>query len=141
MKKWTLTLLFLGVAMVLGVSTQAFAQTRSSNYIESYLVQAYQGDNRGEVYIDFYVKANSTTPKIGVLEIEIYQSNGNYVTTIKGSTVNRLLSPKSTGFYSFSYHYIGLPGISYHAKVTLCAGTASDYDTRLVRTQTVKAPT
>lgn len=131
-------ILLVCVALVCVVSTRALAQTRFSNYIDSYLVQAYQGNSRGEVYIDFFIKANAIVPKIGALKIEIYQSNGSYVTTIKGSTINSLLSAESNSFYSFSYHYTGVPGMSYYAKVTLCAGTSSDYDTRVVRTQTVE---
>ena len=76
----------------------------------------------------------------GVLKIEIYQSNGSRVTTIQGTTSNGLLSPESSFAHIVTYTYKGVPGITYYAKVTLCAGTNSDYDVRYVQTQKVTAP-
>ena len=132
--------LFVSVFLVCAIGTQAYAQTRASSYVEAYSVSAQRGTHRGEVDIEAMITSNYTVPKIGVLKIEIYQSNGTHITTIQGSTSNGLLASKSSFIHGLTYTYTGVPGTSYYAKVTLCAGTASDYDTRLVRPQTVKAP-
>ena len=116
------------------------AQARASETIVNYTVDAGQGDERGEVSIDFTVRATASFPKIGALKIEIYKANGDYVKTIWGNTSNGLLSPRSGRYYSNTYTYEGTPGVSYYAVVTICAGTATDYDTREITTSTVRAP-
>lgn len=123
-----------------GAQAYAQAEPRGSQYIFSYLVDAYAGDSRGQVKIDCMVKGNFEVQKIGVLKIEIYKSTGSYVTTIHGTTSNGLLSPESSVLHGLTYTYTGVPGTTYYAKVTLCAGTNSDYDTRNVQTQKVTAP-
>lgn len=132
--------LFVSVFLVCVIGTQAYAQTRASSYVEAYSVSAQRGTHRGEVDIVAMITSNCAVPKIGVLKIEIYQSNGKLVTTIQGTTTNGLFSPKSSFTHGYTYTYQGVSGTSYYAKVTLCAGTTSDYDTRFVRTQTVQAP-
>ena len=117
-----------------------FAQARASEYIAFSTAIASPGDERGEVNIEFSVRTEKVLSKIGALKIEIYRSNGSYVTTIWGSTSIGLLSPKSGCIYAATYPYKGTPGVSYYAVVTLCAGTATDYDTREITTSTVRAP-
>ena len=78
--------------------------------------------------------------KLGALKIEIYKTNEEYVKTIWGNTSNGLLSPRSGRYYSNTYTYEGTPGVSYYAVVTICAGTATDYDTREITTSTERAP-
>lgn len=139
MKHWKLWLvLFVSVSLVCVIGTQAYAQTRASSYIEAYSVSAQRGTHRGEVDIAAMITANCAVPKIGVLKIEIYKSDGTHITTIQGTTSNGLLASKSSFTHGLTYTYKGVPGMSYYAKVTLCAGTSSDYDTRFVRTQTVQ---
>lgn len=116
------------------------AQARASENIANHEVNALQGDGRGEISIDFVVRATASLPKIGALKITIYKANGDYVKTIWGNTSNGLLSPKSGRYYSNTYTYEGTPGVSYYAVVTVCAGTATDYDTREITTATVRAP-
>ena len=141
MRRWRLLLaLFVSAVLICIAGMQACAQTRASDYVAQYSVSAYQGENRGQVDIDCYIRAKWAVPKIGVLKIEIYQANGNHVTTIQGSTSNGLLSPKSSLAHIVTYTYKGVPGTTYYAKVTLCAGTNSDYDVRNVQTQKVTAP-
>lgn len=141
MKRWKLGLAFLvSVVLICITGTQAYAQTRASDYIKGYSVSAQQGDYRGQVYIQCDIRANWAVPRIGVKEIQIFQSDGSHVTTIQGTMSNGLIAPKSSIAHIVTYTYKGTPGMSYYAKVTLCAGSASDYDTRLVRTQTVQAP-
>lgn len=141
MRRWNLVFtLLVSVALIFIAGTQAHAQTRASDYIRGYSVYAHPGENRGQVDIECAIRGNSAVSKIGVLKIEIYQSDGTHITTIQGTTFNGLLASKSSFTHGLTYTYKGVPGMSYYAKVTLCAGIASDYDTRLVRTQTVQAP-
>ncbi len=141
MKRWKLGLAFLvSVVLICITGTQAYAQTRASDYIKGYAVSAQQGDYRGQVYIQCDIRANWAVPRIGVKEIQIFRSDGSHMTTIQGTISNGLIAPKSSIAHIVTYTYKGVPGVSYYAKVTLCAGTASDYDTRLVTTQTVQAP-
>lgn len=139
MKRWKLGLGFLvSVVLICITGTQAYAQTRASDYIKGYSVSAQQGAYCGQVNIKCDIRANCAVPRIGVQEIQIFQSDGSYVTTIQGTISNGLIAPKSSVAHIVTYTYKGVPGTSYYAKVTLCAGTSSDYDTRVVRTQTVE---
>lgn len=141
MRKWRSLLAFcVSVVLICIIGTQAYAQTRSSDYFMRYSVSAHQGANRGEMDIECDIRADGIVPKIGVLTIEIYKSDGNRVTTIQGTTSNGLLSPQSSVAHIVTYTYKGVPGTTYYAKVTLCAGTNSDYDVRNVQTQKVTAP-
>lgn len=116
------------------------AQARASESIGSYKIDVEEGDGRGEISIGFTVRATASFPKLGALKIEIYKANGDYVKTIWGNTSNGLLSPRSGRYYSNTYTYEGTPGVSYYAIVTVCAGTATNYDTREATTPTVRAP-
>lgn len=141
MRRWkSLLVFFVSVALICITGTQAYAETRGSDYIKRYSVSAYQGSSRGAMNIKCDIRANWAVSKIGVLEIKIYESDGSYVTTIRGSTSNGLLSSESSFAHIVTYTYKGVPGTTYYAKVTLCAGTASDYDVRYVQTQKVTAP-
>lgn len=141
MRRWRLLLaLFVSGVLICSVGTQAYAQTRASDYVARYSVSAYQGENRGQIDIDCNIRAKWAVPKIGVLKIEIYQSNGRRVTTIEGTISNGLLSSKTSVVHGLTYTYKGVPGTTYYAKVALCAGTNSDYDVRNVQTQKVTAP-
>lgn len=141
MKKWRLLFAFcMSVVLICIAGAQAYAQTRGSDYIKGYAVTAHQGSNRGEIDIKCDIRADGAVPKIGVLKIEIYKSSGSHVTTIQGTTSNGLRSTKNSFAHIVTYTYKGVPGTTYYAKVTLCAGTNSDYDVRNVQTQRVTAP-
>ncbi len=132
--------LMLSVVLLSLLICPVAAQARASEYIVDYEVNAGQGDNEGEIGIDFMVHATAFFSKLGALKIEIYKANGAYVKTIWGNTSNGLLSPRSGRYYSNTYTYEGTPGVSYYAVVTICAGTAADYDTREITTSPVRAP-
>lgn len=141
MKKWRSLLAFcMSVVLICVAGAQAYAQTRASSYVADYYVSMHQGEGRGQVDIDCNIRANWAVPKIGVLTIAIYKSDGSRVTTIQGTTSNGLLSSKTSVVHGLTYTYNGVPGTTYYAKVTLCAGTNSDYDVRNVQTQKVTAP-
>lgn len=118
----------------------AQTQTRASQYIVSYTANISQGNNSGEILVDFTIRATKPLPKIGALKIDIYRTSGDRAVTIWGTTSNGLLSAKSATRYSHSYSYKGIPTVSYYAVVTVCAGTSTNYDTREVSTSVVQAP-
>lgn len=130
----------MSMVLICLAGTQAYAQNRYSDYFKGYSVSAYGGSNSGEMVIECDIRAEGTVPKIGIEKLEIYKSNGSLVTTIQGTTSNGLLSPVSTYAYIVSYTYKGVPGTTYYAKVTLCAGSNNDYDVRYVQTQKVTTP-
>ena len=116
------------------------AQARGSEAINDYWAGIREGDSRGEILIQYAVRATDIFPKLGALKIMIYKSNGDYITTTWGTTANGLLSPVSESHYAYTYPYNGIPGTSYYAVVTVCAGEATDYVTREVTTSVVRAP-
>lgn len=111
------------------------AETRASEILSSYLVTLTAGDNAGEVKVNYDVRS-SRTGVVGVESIEIYQSNGIYVTTIDGTTANGLLK-SDTKRSSGTYTYSGTAGVSYYAVVTISAKAGSIYDSRMVTTDIV----
>lgn len=118
----------------------ALAHARASEYIGGYTVEVSEGDTQGTVIFGFLIRAKEPVAKIGALEIRIYEANGDCVSTICGNTSNGLLSSKRCLSYGSTYSYKGTPGTSYYAVVTLCAGPATNYDTRKVTTEAVRAP-
>lgn len=141
MKKISLSLFlaaFLSVFLLSPLNAQA--QIRASQYIFSCEATVLQGNNSGEITVDFIVLANMPLPKIGALKIDIYRTSGDRAATIWGNTSNGLLSSKSAARYSYSYTYKGIPTVSYYAVVTVCAGPSTNYDTRTVKTSVVQAP-
>lgn len=128
------------LSILLLCPVDAQAQTRASQYIVSCTANISQGNNSGEILVDFTVRATNALPKIGALKIDIYRTSGDRAATIWGSISNGLLSSKSTTRYSYSYTYDGIPTVSYYAVVTVCAGTSINYDTRAVKTSVVQAP-
>ena len=141
MKKVSLSLFFVAVLSIIFLCpVKAQAQTWASQSIISCEADILQGNDSGEVIINFTVRATNSLPKIGALKIDIYRTSGDRAATIWGSTSNGLLSSKSTTRYSYRYSYKGIPTVSYYAVVTICAGTSTNYDTREVKTSVVQAP-
>lgn len=114
------------------------AESRASDILSSYHVAGAKGSNAGEFLIKYEVDAD-LTGTVGVESIEIYKSNGIYVTTITGTTSNGLLKA-GTYFCSGGYTYTGEAGASYYAAVTISARSGSIYDSRLITTNIVKTP-
>lgn len=75
---------------------------------------------------------------IGVASIVIYKSDGSYVTTIKGSTANGLIS-FNTDRKNGSYTYKGTSGVSYYAVVTITATAGSETDNKTITTNRAQA--
>ena len=118
----------------------AFAvETRASLTLTAYSASTLAGDNTGEVKINYDVRASDIADEVGVSSIEIYKSNGSYVTTITGKTSNGLIRTDATRHKS-NYVYKGTSGTSYYAVVTVFATVGSDSDSREVKTNSTKAP-
>lgn len=98
------------------------------------------GNKSGELRISYNINANSSADEVGVLTIELYNSDGSYADTIYGSTDNGMVrtnSVKNAGTYSYTD---AVSGQYYYAVVTLYATIGSATDSVQVTTATVKAP-
>lgn len=141
MKK-RLPALFVAIALLISCCHLAGAsdiQPRASEYLSAYTVALGPGDNSGEVKLAFSVLATGKMTQMGISKVEIYKSNGSYVTTIYGNTTNKLLG-SSTEHHNGNYIYNGVSGTSYYAKVTVYAKDSTGSDSRTVTTATAKAP-
>lgn len=139
MKKKALSfLLILTMLCTLCCGAATAAELRSSEILASCMVTMTSGSGTGEVKINYSVKS-SRTGTVGVESIEIYKSNGTYVTTITGTTGNGLMK---SGAYQCSgtYTYKGVSGTYYYAVVTVSATAGSVYGSDSVTTGTAKAP-
>ena len=116
------------------------AQARASKYINSTLVSVASGSRAGEIRINFSINAMVSTTRIGASSIEVYESNGDYVTTIWGNTSNGLISTAGGRYYSYTYTYTGTPGTTYYFIVNCYAGNSSGSDTRERETNLIRAP-
>ena len=120
------------------VAQAADIQPMASEQIMSCSASAYTGSQSGQIDIEFNVRANGVMKTLGVSKIAIYKSNGQYVTTITGTTLNGLLA-NSTSVHRDSYAYTGTSGTYYYAVVTAYAYDGSSSDTQTITTKTVKA--
>ena len=140
MKRICSTVLVL--AVVLSCCAGAFAATdrvaRTSNILEVYTASAATGTNSGEVKITYRSRANQSATTIGVSSIEIYKSDGSYVTTIWGSTSNGLMAG-NTQIKNGTYVYKGTSGVYYRAKVTISATAGGETDNKPVWTSSARA--
>ena len=129
-------------AVLLSCCTSAFAATESgervADILNVYTASASTGTKSGEVKITYRAGANRLSMAIGVASIAIYKSDGSYVTTIKGTTANGLIS-FNTDQKSGSYTYKGTSGVFYYAIVTITATSGSETDNKAVRTNIAQA--
>lgn len=135
---------FLVVIMVLSCCyITAFAidasDTRASLTLSSYGAGLTAGSSSGVIAVNYDVRSSKLADSLGVESIAIYKSNGDYVTTITGSTSNGLIRSDSS-IKAGDYYYTATSGVSYYAEVTVFAEVGSEYDSRTVTTGTVKAP-
>lgn len=133
---------FMACLMLIGCCGGALAATddmmRASVTVTYTQASATTGSNSGEVKITYQVRSSKTSSPIGASSIEIYKSDGSYVTTIRGTTSNGLMSNSATR-KSGTYTYKGASGTSYYAKVTLSATAGSEHDSKTVTTNTARA--
>ena len=114
-------------------------EPHASLTISYYDVDLVVGDSSGSLYIDFSVKSGKLADSIGVEKIDIYKSNGTYVTTVTGTESNGLIRANSSRNIG-TYKYKGTSGTSYYAEVTVFATVGSITDSRTVTTSTEEAP-
>lgn len=98
------------------------------------------GNETGELRISYNINAKSSADEVGVLTIELYNSDGSYADTIYGSTDNGLVRTsaiKNMGTYSYTD---AVSGQYYYAVVTLYATIDGVSDDVAITTATVKAP-
>lgn len=140
MKKRLFSLGFVVVFMLSMCCVNANAiETRASTTLSLFTASTSKGDNKGEVKINYDVQASKMADEVGISTIEIYESDGSYVTTITGTTRNGLIRTGTTRHKS-TYVYKGTSGVSYYAVVTGYATVGSDSDDRTVTTGSIKAP-
>lgn len=120
-------------------ATASASVVRSSPTLSSYSAVATQGSSTGKIIITYDVCANAIASSLGVSKIEIYKSNGTYVTTIYPTSLNGLKTTNAM-WHRSSYTYTGTSGTSYYAEVTVFATIDGVTDSRTVTTNTVKAP-
>lgn len=129
------------LAMVMLFSTYGYASAedatlpRASLTLSRYFVEAFAGS--GEIIISYDVKSSKIADSVGVESIDFFTADGDYVTSVSGSTKNGLIRTNNdNNFGDFEYD---LPsGKSYYAEVTVFAEVGSDYDSRTVTTSTVR---
>lgn len=134
--------LFIATALLISCCQFAIAsdiQPYASEYLSAYTVALAPGDNSGEVRLAFSVLATGKMTQLGISKVEIYKSNGSYVTTIYSNSANKMLG-YSTEHHNGNYVYSGVSGTSYYAKVTVYAKDSTGSDSRVVTTATAKAP-
>lgn len=141
MKK-RLPALFVVITLLISCCQLAIAsdiQPYASEYLSAYTVALGAGDNSGEVKLGYSIMATDQMTQLGISKVEIYKSNGSYVTTIYGNSKNGLMG-YSTGYHGGAYIYTGTSGVSYYAKVTVYAKDSTGSDSRTVTTATATAP-
>ena len=145
MKKYRIasfTIIFAIIFTAFCSETASASTLRASPTLSSYGVVATAGDSAGEIVFTYDILSNSIAESLGVSSMEIYKSNGSsgtYVTTIYPSTSNGFTT-SGTMRHRSSYTYCGTSGTSYYAKVTVFATIGGVTDSRIVTTNTVKAP-
>lgn len=133
---------FFAVALLLtccGTAIAADFDSFASSTITGYSAALSPGSS-GQIKLTYNVTASSTATSIGVSTIKIYNANGNYAATIKGTTSNGLLTTNAkqkSGTYTYTG---GASGVSYYAVVTCTATVGGVTDNKNVTTNTAKAP-
>ena len=97
---------------------------------------ALTGSGRGEIIISYDVKSSKIATSVGVESIVFYTEDGDYVTSVSGSTRNGLVKTNNDN-NAGDFKYDLPSGKYYYAEVTVFARVGSDYDSRTVTTSTV----
>ncbi len=114
-------------------------EPRASATLSSYSVKVEKGDSNGAIKFVCDVRANSLAESLGTSKIKIYKGDGEYVTTITGTTSNGLIG-SDNGRVVGIYTYKGTAGTSYYGVATVFATIKGVSDERTITTSTVTAP-
>lgn len=113
-------------------------EPRESYVFSNYWTYTYAEEGKGQIGIAFSVTCSHITSTIGASSIEIYRSNGTHVVTIEGTVENGLL--RNGGNCAGTYIFQGESGVSYYAAVRFYGVADGITDTRVVVTNSTKAP-
>lgn len=138
-----ISLVFMCLFLITAATCQtAFAaenSTQASLYLSNYGAVLYQGPRgTGIIDIDFEVTATRISDYVGISQVEIYESDDTYVTTIEGTVENGLLCEDDL-IHMGNYDYQGVSGKSYYAVLTMYAERDGGSDSKLYTTNTVTA--
>lgn len=132
-----------GIAIILAISLTlaltcnfASASITASDYLSEYGAALIATDTKGKYDLYFDVTGTKTSDTIGVSKIEIYKSNGTYVTTVTGTIANGLIIEQEC-CHAGVYTRYGTSGASYYAEVTVFAKRGSGSDSRIITTNTI----
>ena len=120
-------------------SFAAFAETNSSAYILMSGANITQGNSAGKINVLYNITGMGVMDTIGVLWIDVFNSNGTLYTTIYGYTSNGLIK-NNTIAHAGIYTINCVAGNSYYCEVTLIAAKNGGGDTRTIQTRTIVAP-
>ena len=83
---------FLAIVMLFATYGYASAvnvtSSRASLTLSRYFAEALTGSGRGEIIISYDVKSSKIATSVGVESIVFYTEDGDYVTSVSGSTRN-----------------------------------------------------
>lgn len=131
--------IFLVLALLLSqMACPVTAATNSSAYIAVVSIGLYEGDNVGEVELNYSITGMGVMSTIGIFKIEVYKSNGTKYDTIYGSSSNGLLVHNTSGTAG-TYTISCVAGNTYYCAVTVYAGTSSGSDLKTYTTGTATA--
>lgn len=131
----------LSVLLITALCSTVFAvEDRASTTLSSYSASCAAGSKAGELRFTYDVRAKEAADSVGVSSIELYSSGGVYMTTILGNDENGLTESDSV-ICKGTYSHTAVPGNSYYAIVTVFAQIGNKYDSRMVSTDIVTAPT
>ena len=86
---------FLAIVMLFATYGYASAvnvtSSRASLTLSRYFAEALTGSGRGEIIISYDVKSSKIATSVGVESIVFYTEDGDYVTSVSGSTRNGLV--------------------------------------------------
>lgn len=131
--------LFLALTFCCKTANALENSTYASLTLTGYSARLSKGETAGKVNISYDVRSSKMADSLGVLSITVYQSNGNCVKTINGSTDNGLICedrPLHMGTYSCELD----SGVSYYVEVTVFATVGNTSDQRVITSQTITAP-
>lgn len=134
---WALSLALL-LILSLCAETASATSARASLTLSIHSAQASTGNKEGEVKFTYDVQTSQAADQVGVSSIKVYKSNGDYVTTVYGTTGNGLIRT-NTNRHSSTYTYKGTSGQYYYAVVTVFATVGSNSDSREITTNSAQA--
>jgi len=118
----------------------AVATPYASPTLHSYAAWFDAGSESGEVVLSYDVTANNIADSLGVSSIQICNANGLPIRLISGSVSNYMVGENSVNHTGY-YRYLGNPGSTYYAVVTVFATIDGVTDSRTITTKRATAPT